>query len=980
MPYRPLATASSLKNPPSFRVRRSPFMLPFPLGRSFSVAIPKSLVLAVAAALLLGSAGQGSAAEAQETAAATLQSVPVAPTTTEKPPVISGASLLRKSTDSAPSVFQSAQQNAPSSEQTEATTSAPANEQINASVSESVPAPVTEPASAPTQTTSDLSSSVEASSWSEPQGAAPEDTALDGAYDGVPPWVQPQAELVEEEIPDEDLAPENLSVDAVSGVQGFATPHVWPEPIDTASPVSPPPPVSPNASPAASPNVPTSAMGVEIQSEPREPLYVEPVDLPIPYTRFPTTNVAGMEMGNLESEHPVIRIGIEWVSEPSEELAAIRQSILMLEAKLPQYSFDVRVVKRSVLDAAFRQKTMDVFITETGFYLEGVSDGLIALASLVPPTAREPDVAYAGVVIVREDSPFQQLTDILGGPVATLAEEPLSGHLPVRAELAKATRFMGTLHGTHHYGEQRQLVADVQAGRYQAGIVRSCFLENILMREGEKALKGLRILSPVAEDGLACVHSTQAYPGWVMSFTPQVPSRIAKEIADVLLEDPMHINSAYWGITTDYSKSAMLLKTLKLGPYSYLSLTAAEGVLYTYRKEILAVLLVMVGLAAHGLLLRRLVKRRTRELEKLYERERAMKAEALETTRQLEALQRIGAVNQMSNVLTHELLQPLTSIRNLTRGAERTMEEDASQVDEILEALAQIEAQTQKASAIVERVRAYTKGRREKLGSSTREKLQLAQEVRRAVGNFKLSAKSQGVTIVLGPLAPITFEMELLDFELIILNLLSNAADATRERQNARVDVSLTVADATAESVAHTAAVITTAGETLATRTPTRTFTLTVSDNGGQLTDADLRRMEGSVLESTKPDGLGLGLTIIRHLASLTLGRVEFSRNRENGLTARVTWPLPADTPVPPPETWHGEAEAQHAEKDAIKDTQKGMQKGTLSGTLHKVSGMSPDQVAANSATDNASSGAEDPRPRSTVSVQSAIAEAAIPQ
>ena len=94
-------------------------------------------------------------------------------------------------------------------------------------------------------------------------------------------------------------------------------------------------------------------------------------------------------------------------------------------------------------------------------------------------------------------------------------------------------------------------------------------------------------------------------------------------------------------------------------------------------------LLVIAALVAHGFLLRRLVNRRTRELQHLYEREREMKAAALETTRQLEALQRIGAVNQMSNVLTHELLQPLTSIRNLTRGAERTLEDDVAQTEEL---------------------------------------------------------------------------------------------------------------------------------------------------------------------------------------------------------------------------------------------------------------------------------------------------------
>lgn len=634
-----------------------------------------------------------------------------------------------------------------------------------------------------------------------------------------------------------------------------------------------------NASPSITPHAPTQSMGIEIQSEPREPLYAEPVDLPVPpYIRFPSSNVENNRIAKGE-ETPTIRIGVEWVSEPSEELAIIRQTMLLLEASLPQYTFDVKVVEREKLEEAMRNRTMDVFITETGFYLEGVATGLSALAALVPLVAQDPNSAYAGVVIVREDSNFKKLEDILSGPIATLAEEPMSGYLPVRAEIARKTNFTGEVHGTHGYGEQRQVVADVQAGRYQSGILRSCFLENLILREGEKPLEGLKILSPVAQDGLECIHSTQAYPGWVVSFAPTLSAKVAKEMAEVFLSDAIPANSAFWDMSTDYGKAAALYKTLQLGPYSYLTMTSAEGVIYRYRKEIAVVLLVIAALVAHGFLLRRLVNRRTRELQHLYEREREMKAAALETTRQLEALQRIGAVNQMSNVLTHELLQPLTSIRNLTRGAERTLEDDVAQTEELMEALAQIEAQTQKASAIVERVRAYTKGRREKLGSAKREMLSLDKEVRDAVESFKLTAKSQGIEIELGELAPIRFAMELLDFELIILNLLSNAVDATREKEKPRITVSLTP-NYEQENKA------------LAT-----SFTLTVSDNGGAVTEADLRRMEASVLESTKPDGLGLGLTIIRHLASLTLGRVDFSRNADGGLCARVTWPLPEVTP-----------------------------------------------------------------------------------
>lgn len=71
-----------------------------------------------------------------------------------------------------------------------------------------------------------------------------------------------------------------------------------------------------NASPSITPHAPTQSMGIEIQSEPREPLYAEPVDLPVPpYIRFPSSNVENNRIAKGE-ETPTIRIGVEWVSGP----------------------------------------------------------------------------------------------------------------------------------------------------------------------------------------------------------------------------------------------------------------------------------------------------------------------------------------------------------------------------------------------------------------------------------------------------------------------------------------------------------------------------------------------------------------------------------------------------------------------------------------------------------------------------------------
>lgn len=584
------------------------------------------------------------------------------------------------------------------------------------------------------------------------------------------------------------------------------------------------------------------------------------VDLP----QLPSSAATDRQTGR---PRPVVRIGVEWVSEPAVELAAIRRSLLQLEMKLPEYYFDVKFTTKQALEKALLKREMDMFITESAFYLDGLSHGLNALASLVPHSGDEAESAYAGVVIMREDAPFKTLDDALIGPLAIITEEPLSGHLPFKAALTKAGVAIPSraFHGTHKYGEMRQLVADVQAGRYRAGVVRSCFLEELLIQEGPLAVKGLKVLAPRPTDGLRCMHSTPTYPGWLLSFTPTMPSEIAKDIVDRLIDDPMPLESAFWTLTTNYEKSSDLLRTLKIGPYSYLSLTDAERVIKTYGREIAMVIFIIAILASHGVVVSYKVRRRTAELEAAYARERESQQHTVEVTKKLETLQRLGAVNQMSNIITHELLQPLTTLRNLTRGALRTLEDDPTQTETVGDILTRIETQTDKATQIVERVRSYTKGRREQLSLADRTPLDLQKELKHAVESFKLSSKSAGVTIVVGELDPVTFPMELLDFELIMLNLLSNAADAARTQPDPRVEVTLTK------------------DETY--------FTLTVRDNGVALTPEFLAKLEASVLETTKPDGLGLGLTIIRHLAGLTLGRLTFEP-LETGLAASVTWPL----------------------------------------------------------------------------------------
>ena len=65
----------------------------------------------------------------------------------------------------------------------------------------------------------------------------------------------------------------------------------------------------------------------------------------------------------------------------------------------------------------------------------------------------------------------------------------------------------------------------------------------------------------------------------------------------------------------------------------------------------------------------------------------------------------------------------------------------------------------------------------------------------------------------------------------------------------------------------------------------------TISDNGPRLTDEQFARLT-IPLNTSKPQGLGLGLVIVRRIAESARGRVLFERLPERGLAITVSLPV----------------------------------------------------------------------------------------
>ena len=100
----------------------------------------------------------------------------------------------------------------------------------------------------------------------------------------------------------------------------------------------------------------------------------------------------------------------------------------------------------------------------------------------------------------------------------------------------------------------------------------------------------------------------------------------------------------------------------------------------------------------------------------------------------------------------------------------------------------------------------------------------------------------------------------------------------------------------------------------LKSRTRSLTAIVTVADDGGGTRETVERLNRG--LGSTKAEGLGLGLSIVRGILEAYGGRLAFSARRQGGLVARATVPVREVSAEPSPLDDDSSATGDNAVRD----------------------------------------------------------------
>jgi two-component system sensor histidine kinase TtrS len=554
-----------------------------------------------------------------------------------------------------------------------------------------------------------------------------------------------------------------------------------------------------------------------------------------------------------------VRIGVLVYRGPDEVVASWGKLPERLSAAIPGHRFELQLLDGPALRDAVHNQQVEFVLTNSGHYVALAAEfGIRRIATVMLPEASSPDQALGSAVVTlanRRD--IESLSDLRGKRIVAVAEDSFGGYLAAAGELQK--------HGVDLEGGdalltfagfpmQRALDA-LKAGRADAAIVRTCLIEQLSAKKRIDA-NDFKVVAPKIWPGFRCATSTPLYPDWPLAVAPGTDPMLAKAVTVALLSLPAGAGNLTWDVPADYESVRNVFRDLMIGPYAHLRTTTIEGLAKRYRPYILLVLALLAGIVIHVIRVEYLVSRRTSEL-------RDAQARAQEFQRETEHMARLCILGEMSGTLAHELNQPLTTIATYAQGLERHCAGGEISCDLVANANREIVAQTERASGVIRRIRAFVKKR-----VAVRETRPIMETVREATDMFSAMLPDLPPVLVENHLAAgVAVEADHLQVQQVLLNLLKNAADAAAELPLDRRVISVFI-DRYEGALA-----------------------IQVADRGPGVPVETLSHLFEPFF-TTKPDGLGLGLAICQSIIEAHGGHLRAEpRNPAPGLVFRFTLP-----------------------------------------------------------------------------------------
>jgi signal transduction histidine kinase len=243
-------------------------------------------------------------------------------------------------------------------------------------------------------------------------------------------------------------------------------------------------------------------------------------------------------------------------------------------------------------------------------------------------------------------------------------------------------------------------------------------------------------------------------------------------------------------------------------------------------------------------------------------RRRRAEADLQAQSAQIAQVARLSMVGALTASIAHEINQPMGAILSNTEAAQMMLEQGTLDSQKLREILADIHAEDLRAAEVIRGLR--------KLLARTEWKpaaLELNTQVAEALRHVAFDAARRGVRLVPAFDGEVPVVMgDAVQLQQVVINLVLNAMDAVAELPERSREVRID------------------------THVRSRGVEIAVADRGPGLAPGDAQRLFESNF-TTKKEGMGFGLSIVRAIAEMHAGRVSYEPNMPRGAIFRVWLP-----------------------------------------------------------------------------------------
>lgn len=520
-----------------------------------------------------------------------------------------------------------------------------------------------------------------------------------------------------------------------------------------------------------------------------------------------------------------------------------------LSSNVEGYDFLAIPMDLQQLDQAVINGSVDFAITNSGQFVRmGTKHGMSWLATLTSRRHEGRIHVIGSALAVRADSKFKTLNDLRGESLGAVSPLAFGGFQVYWGEMAKAD-----LHPSGFFSEIRfsqfpvdALVYWVRDQQVSAAVLPACLLET-MAAEGLIRLSDYRVIDIKAFENFSCQASTSLYPNWSFSNLKSTPPEVTEQVVKALLamtaDNISAIDSGSTGWTAPVSSYDIhqLFQLLDIHPWKVSFTLEFKNWLLKYWQWSLLLLLFMIAGFGHHLWVQFLVQKRTREIQ-------LINARFLDQQNQLEHAQRISILGELSSEIAHELNQPLAAINSFAEGG--VIRLAGKSVNGVLDSesvvmlLNRISKEAHRGSEIVQRIRGFA--RRQPESRTETNIIDLCKETLHIL-EYEIK-KQEIVPKIIFLEKQIIALVDPIEIQQLLINLIRNSLDAL---ENIEQQKSLVITIAEDDKMVY----------------------LDIKDNGIGITKEQRLKLF-TAFNSTKKDGLGLGLSICKRIVESHGGNI----------------------------------------------------------------------------------------------------------